>query len=366
VNKRLFWDLFKYLLAFGLLGWVVWANWGTPGSNGLGDVWQRHVVEGKPIHLQLFLLALVLYGVSVVITLLRWYILVRAQDLPFTVTAAMRLGMIGVFFNSFLPGAVGGDIIKAAFLAREQSRRTVAVATVIMDRALALWALVWFVAILGGIFWMSGFLEGSAVGPALVIVVASAAIVVISTAAWLLLGLLPQRGAERFAERLNRIPKIGHSAAEFWRAVWIYRCRQGAVALTMLVTWVGMAGFVLAFYCCAQVLWNSADGLPLPTLAQHFLLVPIGLVIEAVPLFPGGAGIGEMGFGSLYVLFGSVASLGILASLVRRVIIWTVGLIGGLVYLGLKNSDRPAVASTATTPSDKAPSSETVPSVGAA
>ena len=53
----------------------------------------------------------------------------------------MRLGMIGIFWNTFLPGAVGGDIIKATFLAREQSRRTVAVATVIMDRALALWAL---------------------------------------------------------------------------------------------------------------------------------------------------------------------------------------------------------------------------------
>ena len=28
---------------------------------------------------------------------------------------------------------------------------------------------------------------------------------------------------------------------------------------------------------------------------QHFLIVPIGLVMHAVPLFPGGAGIGEVG-----------------------------------------------------------------------
>ena len=37
------------MLAAALIVWVVWRNWGTPGSNGLGDVWQRHVVEGLPI-----------------------------------------------------------------------------------------------------------------------------------------------------------------------------------------------------------------------------------------------------------------------------------------------------------------------------
>jgi uncharacterized protein (TIRG00374 family) len=333
--------LFPYLLAFGLLGCVIWAFWGTPGSKGLGDIWDQYVVHGKPINLSFLVLGLVLYAVSIVITLLRWYVLVRAQDLPFTVTGSIRLGMIGIFWNAFLPGSVGGDIIKATFLAREQSRRTVAVATVIMDRVLALWGLCWFVALLGGVFWACGLLEGSAVGPAKVIVVSAAGIVVVSLAVWLLLGLLPQQRAERFAERLGRIPKVGHSAAEFWRAVWMYRCRQKAVAFTLLVTWIGQAGFVLTFYCCARVLFDRDD---VPTLAQHFLLVPIGLVIMATPLFPGGAGIAEMGFGGLYALFGSAASLGILASLVQRVMSWVMGLLGGLVYLRLKNSDRPAAA----------------------
>jgi len=42
----------------------------------------------------------------------------------------------------------------------------------------------------------------------------------------------------------------------------------------------------------------------MPTLAQHFLIVPIGLVIQAMPFFPGGAGIGELGFGLLYEWLG--------------------------------------------------------------
>src|SRR5262249_13871104 len=156
--------------------------------------------------------------------LFRWYFLVRAQDLPFTLPDALRLGFIGFFFNTFMPGSVGGDVIKAAFVAREQSRRTVAVATVIMDRAIALWALVWFVALLGSVFWFGGFLEGSGQEPSKLIIHTAAGIVVVSFVLWMLLGLLPDHRAERFAGRLAGLPRVGHAAAEFWRAVWMYRC----------------------------------------------------------------------------------------------------------------------------------------------
>ena len=37
---------------------------------------------------------------------------------------AMRLGFIGNVFNLVIPGAVGGDIVKGAFLCREQARKT--------------------------------------------------------------------------------------------------------------------------------------------------------------------------------------------------------------------------------------------------
>src|SRR5207247_1880195 len=125
----------------------------------------------------------------------------------------------------------GGDIVKAAALARRQSRRTVAVATVIMDRAIALWGLIWFVAILGGVFWLAGMLDGPSATQSKSIVTSAGIVVALSALTWLLLGLLPERRAERFAGRLTHLPKVGGSAAEFWRAIWMYRCRQGSVAV---------------------------------------------------------------------------------------------------------------------------------------
>jgi hypothetical protein len=51
---------------------------------------------------------------------------------------------------------------------------------------------------------------------------------------------------------------------------------------------------------CRSNLWDAEPGNPVPSLTQHFLIVPLGMVILMVPLFPGGAGIGELGYGGLY------------------------------------------------------------------
>jgi uncharacterized membrane protein YbhN (UPF0104 family) len=347
VNKRTIINVGKYLLAIGLLVWVVTSNWAPAKGKGLAYVWQTHVVEGKPIHLGFLAAAAAIFVAAALLTFFRWYLLVRAVGLPFRVADALRLGLVGLFFNNFLPGSVGGDIIKAAFLAREHSRRTVAVATVIMDRAIALWALVWFVALMGGVFWLTGQLEGPVADRSKWIVLGAAAIVAVSAVVWLLLGLLPQWRAERFAGRLER--RIGVSAAEFWRAVWMYRCRQATVAAVLGLSWIGHVGFVFAFWCSANVLWSPELG-AIPTLAEHFLLVPIGLVVQALVPTPGGAGGGEWGFGGLYELFGCAEVNGVLGSLVQRINGWVLGLVGYLVYLRMRASLPALESESATAP----------------
>jgi uncharacterized protein (TIRG00374 family) len=305
-------------------------------SRGLAYVWQRHVYGGEPIHAGYFLLAFALALPSTLLTFVRWYILVRAVELPFRLIDAFRLGFIGLFFNNFMPGSVGGDVIKAAVLAREQDRRTVAVATVLMDRAIALWALIWFVALLGAGFWVSGLLVDRGAEQCRKIVIIAWVIVGASGLVWIMLGLVPDWRAQRFAGRLERWPKVGAAVAELWRAVWMYRCRPRAVGSVLLLSWVGHVGFVFLFYGAVLTLWQPDSGEPIPTLAQHFLIVPIGLVIQAAPFFPGGAGIGELGFGLLYQWLGCSEASGVLGSLVQRVVNWTLGLLGGLMYLRMR------------------------------
>jgi len=338
VNKRILWTALKYLVAAALLTWVVWMYWGhpeNPDDRGLGYIWQRHVVRGEPIQYAYLGLAFLFFALAIPITFVRWYVLVRAQDLPFTIGSAFRLGLLGLFFNTFLPGSVGGDLVKAAGIARGQSRRTVAVATVIMDRIIGLWGLCWLVALLGGAFWLSGTLEGTkAEAPSKLIVGLALGVVAVSMLGWFLLGLLSEAHAVRFADRLERLPKVGGSAAEFWRAVRMYRRRQGSVFLALALSLIGFLGFVPSFYFGARALGDAASNM-IPTFAEHFLFVPIGLVVQAAVPLPGGIGASEYGFGKLFGWFGCPEPNGILASLVARVVTWTIGLLGYLVVVAM-------------------------------
>jgi glycosyltransferase 2 family protein len=343
VQLRMCWTVFKYVFAIGLLVGVVAINWAPQDGNGLQQVWEKNLLTGK-IHWEYFALATLICAASTLLTFVRWYVLVRAVGLPFTLSDALRLGMVGFYFNTLLPGSVGGDILKAAFLAQEQSRRTVAIATVIMDRLIGVWGLFWFVAVLGCVFWMAGMVPESAQQGCGWIVVVSVITVVVSVAVWGGLGFLPAARAERFAQRLTGLPKVGGSAAEFWRAVWMYRCQQRTVFLALAMSAVGFVGFVLTFYFSTLTL---ADPNEIPTLAVHFLIVPIGLLIASVPLFPGGVGISELGFRGLYGMVGAASpSNAVLGSLVQRVVSWGLALVGLIVYQRM----RPALKQVAEKP----------------
>jgi uncharacterized membrane protein YbhN (UPF0104 family) len=217
--------------------------------------------------------------------------------------------------------------------------------------------MIWMVAILGILFWSNGMLDGRVAAQR---IVRSACIIsAVSAVVWVLLGFLPQRRADKFAWRLTRIPKVGHSAAEFWRAVWMYRCRQNSVYLALVLTWLGQIGFVFGFYCCVLTVWDPPLQGAIPSAAEHFLLVPVGLIIQAAPLFPGGAGIGEAGFGGLYAWFGSAAAIAVLGSLIMRVSTWVFAIGGFIVAQKLDPVAAPAEEFPAEAPAVLKPACET-------
>jgi len=120
------------------------------------------------------------------------------------------------------------------------------------------------------------------------------------------------------------------------------------VMQSLLISWTGHVCLTLSFYCAAQVL---RDDQSIPNLLEHFLIVPLGLVIQATPMFPGGAGIGEFGFGALYSWFGTDRAMGVLASLVQRLVTWIIGISAYLVIIALPVPKNQAVTETSDTPS---------------
>jgi uncharacterized protein (TIRG00374 family) len=331
--------LLRYALGIGVLTWVIAGSWHLPGPDG--EDFGLAAALARPMCAGRLTAVVVLTATSLALTVVRWYLLVRAQGLPFGLRNAFRLGLVGYAASTFLPGSVGGDLLKAAFIAREQKRRTAAAATVVFDRVIGMSGLYSLAAIAGMLLWGSGLL-GTLVAEELMRAVllsaaaASAMIALGLLGLWLVLRRLPAGVAARLDDRLGRIPKVGPLLAEVWRATWMYRTRGRVVAVAWMLSVANHMVNALLMYSAATALSPPAD---VPPLTLHFLLVPVGNTVQASFPSPGGVGGGEYGYGLLYQRLGAPFAAGVLAALTARAATWLVGFVGYVVYLGMRREE---------------------------
>ena len=86
-----------------------------------------------------FLVAVILLTIATLCIALRWFVLVRALGLAPSLKEIVSLTMVGNFFTTFMPGAIGGDVIKAWYIAgHEPKRKARAISTIVVDRLVGL------------------------------------------------------------------------------------------------------------------------------------------------------------------------------------------------------------------------------------
>jgi uncharacterized protein (TIRG00374 family) len=271
------------------------------------------------------LTAVALCGGAILLTFLRWYCLVAAQRLKFTVRDAMRLGFIGYLFNFVGPGSVGGDLVKAELLAKEQpDRRTTAVATVLLDRILGLLAL--FMIGACAAWWQWDALQQRVELQAIV-----GLLVVGSTAGLIGLGLMmiPAVTHSRVWTWIGRLPVIGHLIAELVEGVRLYQTQRRVLFLALGISLLGHLGTISSFYFSARAISGTKF---FPTYAQHLFFIPAGELAGIVPLSPGGLGLLEGAIDSLYELNGAAVGTGLLTVLAYRAVTIMISLIGAGYY----------------------------------
>src|SRR5688572_13920252 len=101
------------------------------------------------IHNGALALSVVLMAMTIVLGVVRWRMVLRVQGLELPWTRAAEISLVAHFFNSFLLGSTGGDLMKAYYAAREtHHKKAEAVMTVFADRLIGLWAMLLFAGIM--------------------------------------------------------------------------------------------------------------------------------------------------------------------------------------------------------------------------
>jgi uncharacterized membrane protein YbhN (UPF0104 family) len=287
----------RFVLALGLLALAIRSN-----REQLRDVFGR-----RPDY-PLFALGFAAYLSGVLLAFLRWYLLVRAVDLPFRLRDALRLGFIGSLFNFVIPGAIGGDFVRAAYLCREQRRTARPIASVIVDRLAGLEGLFLLALLAGAIGW-------SGLEPPVRRLVTAAAIATGVTSLILGAAFLPHGRIGR-SKRRAELAAVGDS----------YRARFPVVVVGVAMGCVTHVLNVVAFYAVSRAVFPS-----IPGLAEHFLIVPLVLFTTAIPLPFGALGVTEQVSSRLFRLADS--SGGAVGMMAFRLLQLGGALIGGAVYL---------------------------------
>jgi uncharacterized protein (TIRG00374 family) len=297
-------------LGLGLLAALVWINRAQIAQLPEQQIQWGFIAAGLIITLA-----------AMLITFVRWYWLVRAQGLDFRIRDSLRIGFIGFLFSQVIPGAVSGDLVKVVMLAREQERRTVAVATVILDRLVGLYGLVLLAGLTALVSW-SHVRELTALRDLVLWVVILFAL---GTAGVAFMFLPIFRG--RWTEYLTRLPVVGGTLRELIQAILAYQDKPFVVLGSVLLSVLGHIGFVSSLYCVAAGLQGA-----LWPWRTHFVVAPLGLMVNAIPVSPGGMGVGEAAMQALFNTVGEDGSKALMMMLIYRVISWTLSLIG-VAYL---------------------------------
>jgi uncharacterized membrane protein YbhN (UPF0104 family) len=295
-------------VAFALLGLAIWNN---------RD--QIRGVLGRSLDVRLLAAAFAFYMTGITLSFVRWLWLVRVVEPSFPPGAAMLLGYIGNLFNLVIPGAVGGDLIKAAYLVRMRVNRTQAIASMVIDRIVGLLGLFVLAGVAGAAAWP---VASSSVRSLIVVVWIAVAVGFLTLAAIFAQGL-----TRNFPGLLVGHGKIATILRELNVMSSTYRRRLGVVAGSLVLSTFNHSLFVVAFYLVSRTLFPEG----LPSLAQHYLLVPLTLFTTAVPLPFGALGLSEQVSAELFGLVRHPG--GALAMMGFRVLMYGGGVVCALVYL---------------------------------
>jgi len=256
----------------------------------LVDVGIGQMLRGAKVWL--LVLAIVIFPIAISLPAVRWHRLLRALGVSVPLSRAFVITMVGNFYNTFMPGSTGGDVLKAYYASKQThdpALKTRAVVSVLFDRVLGLLALV----ILGGTMACAAFLRAVSRGtyqvdPAARLCgkVALASAGMLACAAFGFYVVLHPAMRSKIQPLLMRLPGKKH-IEHILETMEIYRTRPGLVLWALLITLPVHGTTILSATLC-----GIAFGLHIKWLF-YFVAVPVIVLVGAIPISPQGAGVME-------------------------------------------------------------------------
>jgi hypothetical protein len=293
---------------------IVW----SVGPQSLWEAFQK-------INLWWFTAAVISAGIPFFLGIIRWRWILHVQGLEVKLSRLYSIGFIGMFFNAFMLGSTGGDVIKAWYVAREtHHKKAEAVATVVVDRLIGLLALFVITLIMMTVFYRRVFEDPKLIWFSIITLA-----VVVSTVLATIIGFW--RGfADKFPglrSWLKRMPRYD-TLRRMVEAYRVYASHPAVLAKTVLISFGVHFFSMLSIVCIGQGL-----GVRSATLVDYYLYLPIINSVTAVPITISGFGVREGMYVKMFREVGVQEPVALVMSLLGflAVLLWSI--VGGFFFL---------------------------------
>lgn len=256
---------------------------------------------------------------------IRWHRLLHGYTIPLPFKKVFKILFIGQFFNAFMPGSCGGDVVRAFYVTRESKKghRAEAATTVIADRLIGLLTLMlWCSAVI--VWRLKFFLNHPQTKiPGLLMLLFLAAALCTS----LIFFRIHIFKKWRLFRHLENTLRIGPIIRRAYETLYTLREKPALLCQAVFYSLVNMV-----FLTLACLYFGKAVGMQVAT-RDYFTFFPIITVLASVPLTPGALGIREGLFEQMFSVVGAAASKSILASLLVYFGGVICSLFGGIIFM---------------------------------
>ena len=218
----------------------------------------------------------------------RMWLLLRLLELNLLLPDTMRINLAAMCMGMMLPGQLGVDAIRVTyFCIQRPDRKMRVVSAVLFDRILGVYALL----LLATIATLCAFAIDLDV---IHVNIATSLLLTLGlvTGAILIFSSRAVRASQPFNTIYLRLPSIFKNIIE---ALDLFNNHKKAVFLCISISIASQLITILGFVIMGILIQDT-----LPVLA-HFIINPIALLLNGVPLTPGGLGITESAFAYLYL-----------------------------------------------------------------
>ena len=308
--------LLKAFFAGSLIYWLL-----QRGSLDLSFIW--HLA-----HPFQFASLLGLYLCLLLVNNLRWCLFLKAFEINATFKKTLQLTFMGLFFNFAMLGGVGGDLVKGYYLIKDnKSKKLRAAMSIFLDRFAGLYTML----IIGLASLLLNF-DNISNHVHLMGLLLFVTVLFLGTSVFLMVLFTPlfYKVYRRF---LHKLPWDIWSTNKEWRSLqfpyFVKAVGFSFISLTICIAFFMVSGILMGF---EVPLWIYAYS------------VPLGFVFMAIPISPGGIGVGQVATLALFSWgLGQETQIGPATVSAFQIIGILWGLLGAFFYIRIRDRMRKEV-----------------------